>query len=90
MIIYILRFSCIDMSSGIEWNATLKKEARGIGDDDLGEIQGITDTNVITKVGRASKETYSIPKSLVDKFDGRKVRFSITKEEAESQYKIEE
>ncbi len=36
------------MSSGIEWNATLKKEARGIDDDDLGEIQGITDTNVIT------------------------------------------
>jgi hypothetical protein len=90
MIIYILRFSCIGMSSGIEWNATLKKEARGIGDDDLGEIQGITDTNVITKVGRVGKETYSIPKSLVDKFDGRKVRFSITKEEAESQYKIEE
>lgn len=90
MIIYILCFSCIDMSSGIEWNATLKKEARGIGDDDLGEIQGITDTNVITKVGRVSKETYSIPKGLVDKFDGRKVRFSITKEEAESRYKIKE
>jgi hypothetical protein len=78
------------MDSGIEWNSTVKKEARGIDDDDLGEIQGITDTNVVTKVGRVDKETFSIPKNLADKFDGHKVIFRITKEEAESQYKIEE
>ncbi len=78
------------MDSGIEWNSTVKKEARGIDDDDLGEIQGITDTNVVTKVGRVDKETFSIPKSLADKFDGHKVTFRITKEEAECQYKIEE
>jgi hypothetical protein len=78
------------MDSGIEWNSTVNKEARGIDGDDLGEIQGITETNVITKVGRVSRETFSIPKSLADKFDGHKVTFRITKEEAESQYKIEE
>ncbi len=78
------------MDSGIEWNSTVKKEARGNDDDDLGEIQGITETDVITKVGRVDRETFSIPKSLADKFDGRKVRFRITREEAESQYKIEE
>jgi hypothetical protein len=78
------------MDSGIEWNSTVKKEARGIDDDDLGEIQGITETNVITKVGRVDRETFSIPKSLADKFDGHKVKFRITKEEAESQFKIEE
>ena len=78
------------MDSGIEWNSTVKKEARGIDGDDLGEIQGITETNVITKVGRVGRETFSIPKSLADKFDGHKVMFRITKEEAESQYKIEE
>jgi hypothetical protein len=78
------------MDSGIEWNTTIKKEARGIDDDDLGEIQGITETNVITKAGIVGKETYSIPKSLADKFDGHKVKFRITKDEAKSQYKIEE
>jgi hypothetical protein len=78
------------MDSDIEWNSTVKKEARGIDDDDLGEIQGITQTNVITKVGRVDRKTFSIPKSLADKFDGHKVKFRITKEEAESQYKIEE
>jgi hypothetical protein len=78
------------MDSGIEWNSAVNKEARGIDGDDLGEIQGITETNVITKVGRVSKDTFSIPKSLADKFDGHKVTFRITKEEAESQYKIEE
>ncbi len=78
------------MSLGIEWNSTIKKEARGTDGDDLGEIQGITETNVITKVGRASKETYSIPKSLADKYDGRKVTFRVSKEEAQSKYKTEE
>src|SRR5919112_736177 len=88
--IYIFCVTCIHMASSSEWNATIKKEARGTADDDLGEIQGITETNVVTKVGRVDKETFSIPKSLAEKFDGHKVMFSITKEEAESQYKIEE
>ncbi|MBA3751144.1 MAG: hypothetical protein H0X03_09705 [Nitrosopumilus sp.] len=78
------------MDLDIDWNVTIKKEARGIDDDDLGEIQGITETNIITKVGRVDKETYSIPKRLADKFDGHKVWFRITKEEAKSQYKIDE
>ena len=51
------------MDSGIEWNSTVKKEARGIDDDDLGEIQGITETNAVTKVGRVDRETFSIPES---------------------------
>ena len=47
---HIFCFTHVDMNSGIEWNSTVKKEARGMDDDDLGEIQGITDTDVITKL----------------------------------------
>jgi hypothetical protein len=74
----------------IDWTKVKKKEARGIGgigDDDLGEVQEIQDNNIITKVGVMKKETYSIPKDLVDKFDGHTLWFRLTKEEAESQYK---
>ena len=80
-------------NDNFEWNNVIKKGARGIGgidDDDLGEVQEIQDNNIITKVGAVNKETYSFPKNLVDKFDGHTLWFKITKEEAESQYKIED
>ncbi|MDN5846661.1 MAG: hypothetical protein L0H53_10360 [Candidatus Nitrosocosmicus sp.] len=75
---------------GIDWTNIIKKEARGIGgigDDNLGEVQEIQDNNIITKVGVVDKETYSIPKNLVDKFDGHTLWFKITREEADNQYK---
>lgn len=81
------------MITNIDWNETLKKEARGIGgigDDDLGEIQEIHNDNIITKVGVLDKATYSIPKSLADKFDGHTLWFRITNEDAENQFKIKE
>jgi len=77
-------------SEGIDWTAVLKKEARGIGDADLGEVQEIHLDNVITKIGLIDKVTYSIPKSLVERFDGHKLLFKVTKDEAETQYKIKD
>ncbi len=73
-------------SDNIEWNQVIKKEARGKGDDDLGEVQEIHQENVITKVGLIDKVTYSIPKSFVDTFDGHVLRFKLTKEEAEARF----
>ena len=74
----------------MEWTLVLKKEARGIDDADLGEVQEIHLDNVITKVGLIDKVTYSIPKSLVEQFDGHTLLFKITKEEAETRYKIKD
>jgi hypothetical protein len=84
--------ACLDMSSidSIDWNQVIKKEARGIDNDDLGEVQEINQDNVITKVGLIDKVTYSIPKSLVDKFDGHALRFKLTKEEAEAHFKTKD
>ena len=36
------------MSSNIDWNDTIKKEARGVGDEDLGEVQEVTDGYVLS------------------------------------------
>ena len=73
----------------IDWSQVLKKEARG-KDDDLGEVQEIRQEKAITKVGLIDKVTYSIPKNLVERFDGYTLRFKITKEEAEARYKIKD
>ncbi len=77
-------------SDNIEWSQVLKKEARGKDDDDFGEVQEIRQENVITKVGLIDKVTYSIPKSFVDTFDGHVLRFKLTREEAEAQFKIKD
>jgi hypothetical protein len=72
----------------INWNDLIKREARGLDDDDLGEVQEVRPNEIVTKVGVVNKETYCIPKSLVEGFDGHNVRFRISKEEAKAQYKI--
>jgi hypothetical protein len=59
----------------------IKKEARGLGDDDLGEVQQVTGEFIITQKGTVDKEQYYIPKNLVDHFDGITVFFTVTEEE---------
>jgi hypothetical protein len=68
----------------------IKKEARGLGDDaDLGEVQELGIEYIVTQKGIFDKDKYLIPKKLVERFDGEKVYFRITKEDAK-QYKEHE
>ena len=64
----------------------IKKEARGLGDTDLGEVQEVTGEFIVTQKGTVDKESYYIPKNLVDHFDGSTVFFTVTEEEVK-QYK---
>ncbi len=77
-------------NTDIDWNDIIKKEARGINDADLGEVQEIRLDNVITKAGVVDKEVYSIPKNLVERYDGHNLWFRVTKEDAENIYKIKD
>ncbi len=77
-------------NTNIDWNDVIKKEARGINDADLGEVQEIRLDNVITKAGVVDKEVYSIPKNLVERYDGHNLWFRVTKEDAENIYKIKD
>ena len=77
-------------NNNIDWNDVIKKEARGINDADLGEVQEIRLDNVITKAGVVDKEVYSIPKNLAERYDGHNLWFSVTKEDAENLYKIKD
>jgi len=56
--------------NNVDFADVIKKEARGINDADLGEVQEVRQDNVITKTGVVDKEVYSIPKNLVEKYEG--------------------
>ena len=71
------------MSANIEWNEIVKKEARGINDFDLGEVQEIQDDVVVTQKGVLDKDKFYLTKRLVDRFDGLYLWFNITEVEAQ-------
>jgi hypothetical protein len=64
----------------------VKKEARGIANSFLGQVQKITSDNIVVEKGTVEKERYYFPKNLFDRFDGHDVWFKITEEQAK-QYK---
>ena len=72
------------MSESIEWDKVIKKEARGINDFDLGEVQEIDAEQVITKKGIVDKDKFYLPRNKVSRFDGDKLWFEVSKEEAET------
>ena len=72
------------MSKISNWDDIVKKEARGINDYDLGEVQQVDPEIVVTKRGLVDKDKFYLPKALVDRFDRHKVFFSITKEDAQN------
>jgi hypothetical protein len=74
------------MDKNINWNSVIKKEARGINDDDLGEVQSIGPNYVTTMKGVARKKTFYIPKYLVEGYDWHNVWFRISKQELNDKF----
>jgi len=72
------------MNETIDWSNVIKKEARGINDFDLGEVQEVNGEQIITKKGIVDKDKFYLPKNKVKRFDGNKLWFEVTKEEAET------
>ena len=64
----------------------LKKEARGTGNADLGEVKEVSDEYVITEKGVIDKDRFYSPKTSIIHIDGQFVWFGITEKE-EKQYK---
>jgi uncharacterized protein (TIGR02271 family) len=73
-------------SNDFPWKETIKKEARGIDDADFGEIQSVDPEYVITQKGIIDKEFFSFPVNLVQDYDGNRVLFKVTEEEARNSY----
>jgi uncharacterized protein (TIGR02271 family) len=77
------------MSSIIDWNDVIKKEARGSNDENFGEVQDVSNGYVFVQKGMINKEKFFIPQEKIESFDGDVLRFSISKEEATSSYQGE-
>jgi uncharacterized protein (TIGR02271 family) len=73
-------------SSSIDWNDTIKKEARGSNDEDLGEVQEVTDGYVLVQRGMINKEKFYIPQDQAESYDGSVLRFRISEDEMKSKY----
>ena len=70
----------------IDWNDVIKKEARGINDADLGEVQEVDEDYIITERGTINKEKFYLPKSIPHGFNGHVLLFNLTEKEAKEKY----
>lgn len=77
------------MESKVDWNEVIKKEARGMEEVHLGEVQEVSENHVIIKTGIIEKNIFHIPKSQVKSFDGNILRFNITHEDLKKNYEVE-
>lgn len=57
-------------SNVIDWNNIIKKEVRGLNNEDFGEVQFIQDNFVIVERGAINKEKFYFPKEQVESYDG--------------------
>lgn len=75
------------MSSNINWNEVIKKEAEGLNGEDFGEVQDVSNGFVLVQKGIINKEKFLIPQELAESFDGDKVRFTISEEDMLNKYR---
>lgn len=74
------------MSSNIDWNDTIKKEAEGLNGEDFGEVQDVSNGFVLVQRGLINKERFLIPQGLAESYDGDIVRFSISENDMLNKY----
>jgi hypothetical protein len=72
------------MSGITNWDEVMQKEARGIDDYDLGEVHDLDTDTVVTKRGIVDKDKFYLPKNRAVRFDGHKVWFNVTNDEAKA------
>ena len=72
------------MKETIDWDQVIKKEARGLDDYDLGEVQGVDEQYVITKKGVVNKDRFYLPRDKAIRFDEEKLWLDVSKDEAKA------
>src|SRR5512145_1293549 len=65
-------------SFDIDWNDVIKKEARGINDEDLGEVKEVKSNYVLVQRGIIDKEKFYIPKDQAESYDGNVLKFRLS------------
>jgi uncharacterized protein (TIGR02271 family) len=73
-------------SGNIDWNDIIKKEARGINNEDLGEVQEVTQDYVLVEKGIINKEKFYIPRDLAVGYNGIILIFNLSIEDAKNKF----
>ena len=76
-------------SNDIDWNDVIKREARGINDEDLGKVQDIQGNYVLIKRGIIKKEQFYLPKNQAESYDGIVLKFRVAESDLKTRYKDE-
>jgi uncharacterized protein (TIGR02271 family) len=76
----------VSNEQNINWDDVIKKEARGINDEDLGEVKEVGDTYVLLQKGLINKEKFYVPQNEVESYDGNILRFKLSEEEIKNKY----
>ncbi len=76
------------MDTDINWNDIIKKEARGMDDLDLGEVQEVSEDKVVVQKGIIDHNLFHITKSLIQGYDVEVLRFNISEGELKN-YEVE-
>ncbi len=59
------------MNSSIDWNDVIKKEARGVNDEDFGEVQEVSNGYVFVQKGLIKQgKVFRVPQDKVESYDG--------------------
>jgi uncharacterized protein (TIGR02271 family) len=87
----VLNFICalditVSNEQNINWDDVIKKEARGINDEDLGEVKEVGDTYVLLQKGLINKEKFYVPQNEVESYDGNILQFKLSEEEIKNKY----
>ena len=72
----------------INWSEVLEKKILGIGNYDLGVVSRIETDHIVTRKGGVIKNKFYLPKNLAERYDGNKLWFRITKDDAQQYNKI--
>lgn len=73
---------CMSNNLKINWSDAIKREARGVNDYDLGEVQEISEDYIVTERGMVDKDKFILPKKLSSHFDGRILHLNLGEEDA--------
>ena len=73
----------------IDWNDVIKREARGINNEDFGKVQDTEGNYVLVKRGIINKEQFYLPKDQAESYDDKILKFRLSEYDLKTRYKDE-
>lgn len=73
-------------SRQINWDDLIKKEARDIDNEQIGEVQEVTQDYLLIEKGLINKEKFYIPRNLVTSYNGTALIFSMTLQDLKNKF----